>query len=249
MCFFFTPLWPRKVLGSSPCTVLVIPSSFSTLVIGQCKIRVTREREMLSHTQFRAHRHSQRLLSQLALYLHKVRLAFKIVCAWSSYTLGTPLVGELATPSALFHLRRGVFQGWKRRVGACVLLERVRICFQYLFSVEKRQSEPHPREGRFNPNTSVVEGSKDRWCRKECRKIIQLRHPSSPMKQQFQTLQAHMDLGVAQNQAPSAALQATLGQTQQLQSRMAEASGSRGDAPAQVPKDWAPQPWSGQHAA
>ena len=46
------------------------------------------------------------------------------------------------------------------------------------------------------------------------------------MKQQFQTLQAQMDLGVAQNQAPSAALQATLGQTQQLQSRMAEASGS-----------------------
>ena len=62
-------------------------------------------------------------------------------------------------------------------------------------------------------------------------------------------LHAQMDLGVAQNQAPSAALQATLEQTQQLQNRMAEASGSREDAPAQVPKDWAPQPWSGQHAA
>ena len=60
------------------------------------------------------------------------------------------------------------------------------------------------------------------------------------MKQQFQTLHAQMDLGVAQNQAPSAALQATLEQTQQLHSRMAEASGNRGDAPVQVPKDWAP---------
>ena len=57
-----------------------------------------------------------------------------------------------------------------------------------------------------------------------------------------------MEQVVAQHQAPQAALQAAQAQPQQLQTRMAEASGNRGDAPTQVSKDWAPQPWSGQHA-
>ena len=68
------------------------------------------------------------------------------------------------------------------------------------------------------------------------------------MKQQFQALQAQMEQVVAQNQGLNTALQATLAQTQLLQNNMAEACGSEGDAPAHVPKDWVPQPWSGQHA-
>ena len=68
------------------------------------------------------------------------------------------------------------------------------------------------------------------------------------MEQQFQARQAQMEHVVAQNQALNAALQATQAQTQQLQTGMAEASGSRGGVPAHVPKDWAPQPWSGQYA-